>query len=117
MAAAVAQAGATHVLPFCEPMRQVGADPTKVVRECVQMFAGWEQRPYVTAALVRSVEVAHAALRDGADGVIMFWSVFRDMMKHPLTDQWNDTFMTQWKTMHKAGQLEGLPVVLGASPK
>jgi hypothetical protein len=26
------------------------------VRECVQMFAGWDQRPYITAALVRSVE-------------------------------------------------------------
>lgn len=111
-AAAVAQAGATHILPFCEPVKQVGGDPTKLVRECVEMFRGWEQRPYITAALVRSVETAHAALRDGADGIIIFWNVFAELMEHPLTDQWNDTFMDEWKQMHDAGHLKGVPVSL-----
>ncbi|MCH8276452.1 MAG: hypothetical protein IIA50_02765, partial [Bacteroidetes bacterium] len=66
-AAAFAQAGADHILPFCEPVKEMGGDPTKLVRECVRMFSGWEQRPYVMAALVRSVETAYAAFRDGAD--------------------------------------------------
>ena len=60
-AAAVAQAGATHVLPFCDPLKPIGGDPTKLVRECVSMFKGWEQRPYITAALIRSPEPAYAA--------------------------------------------------------
>ncbi|MCY4436687.1 MAG: hypothetical protein OXE05_05065 [Chloroflexi bacterium] len=111
-AAAVAQAGATHILPFCEPVKQMGGDPTKLVRECVRMFAGWENRPYVTAALVRSVETAYAALRDGADGIIIFWPIFQEMLDHPLTDTWNETFMAEWKSMHQAGQLEGVPVRL-----
>ncbi len=111
-AAAVAQAGATHILPFCEPVKAVGGDPTKLVRECVAMFAGWEQRPYITAALVRSVDTAYAALRDGADGIIIFWEVFRDMMQHPLTDEWNGTFMSEWVDMHAAGHLAGIPVRL-----
>lgn len=111
-AAAVAQAGATHVLPFCEPVKQMGGDPTKLVRECVQMFAGWENRPYVTAALVRSVETAYAALRDGADGIIIFWPIFKEMMEHPLTDTWNETFMNEWVAMNDAGLLEGVPVRL-----
>ena len=87
-AAGVAQAGANHILPFCEPVKQMGGDPTKLVRECVQMFSGWEQRPFITAALIRSVDVAHAALRDGADGIIIFWTVFKEMMEHALTDIW-----------------------------
>jgi len=109
-AAAVAQAGANHVLPFCEPVREMGGDPTRLVRECAQMFRGWRQRPLIMAALVRSVETAYAALRDGADEIVIFWQVFRDMLKHPLTDQWNKTFMDEWMAMHKAGLLKGVPV-------
>lgn len=109
-AAAVAQAGAHHVLPFCEPVKEMGGDPTKLVRECVQMFGGWEGRPLIMAALVRSVETAYAALRDGADEIVIFWPVFRDMLSHPLTNTWNKTFMDEWEAMHAAGMLEGVPV-------
>ena len=109
-ACAVAQAGATHILPFCEPVKELGGDPTKLVRECAKTFAGWSDRPSVTAALVRSVDVAYQALRDGADGIIIFWPILREMMLHPLTDQWNHTFKTEWENMHEAGLLEGVPV-------
>jgi transaldolase len=114
-AAAVAQAGANHLLPFCEPVKEVGGDPTKLIRDCVKMFAGWEQRPYIMAALVRSVDVAYAAFRDGADELVTMWTVYRDMMEHPLTEQWNQTFMSEWVAMHEAGMLEGVPVRLGQS--
>ena len=109
-AAAVAQAGATHILPFCEPVKEVGGDPTQLVRECVAMFRGWEHRPFITAALVRSVDTAYRALRDGADGIIIFWNIFQEMMKHPLTETWNQTFLDEWNAMHEAGLLEGVPV-------
>ena len=111
-AAAVAQAGANHILPFCEPVKEFGGDPTKLIRECAEMFSGWEQRPFIMAALVRSVEVAYAAFRDGADELVTFWTVYRDMMEHPLTEIWNKTFMDEWLAMHKAGLLEGLPTRL-----
>ena len=111
-AAAVAQAGAHHILPFCEPVKEMGGDPTQLVRECVKMFSGWEQRPYVMAALVRSVDTAYAAFRDGADELVTFWTIYRDMMEHPLTDIWNKTFMDEWLEMHEAGKLEGVPVRL-----
>ncbi len=109
-AAAVAQAGATHILPFCEPVKEVGGDPTQLIRECVAMFRGWEHRPFVTAALVRSADTAYRALRDGADGIIIFWNIFQEMMKHPLTETWNQTFLDEWNSMHHAGLLEGVPV-------
>ncbi len=111
-AAAVAQTGVDHILPFCDPVREMGGDPTKLIRECVQMFSGWEQRPYVMAALVRSVETAHAAFRDGADELVTMWTVYRDMLNHPLTDHWNKVFMDEWIDMHENGLLEGVPVKL-----
>ena len=95
-AAAVAQAGVDHLLPFCDPVKAVGGDPTQLIRECVQMFRGWGQRPYIMAALVRSVETAHAAFHDGADELVTMWTVYRDMMDHPLTEEWNKTFMDEW---------------------
>ena len=112
-AAAVAQTGVDHILPFCEPIKEMGGDPTKLVRECVTMFSGWEHRPFVMAALVRTVETAYAAFRDGADELVTMWTVYRDMLEHPLTDIWNKTFMDQWLEMHEAGKLEGVPVTLG----
>ena len=111
-AAAVAQAGVDHILPFCEPVKEAGGDPTLLVRECARMFRGWEQRPFIQAALVRSVETAHAAFRDGADELVTFWGVYKDMMEHPFTTQWNKTFLDEWVTMHENGNLEGVPVTL-----
>jgi len=72
------------------------------------MFAPWRQRPFVTAALVRSVETATAALAAGADGIIVFWPIFRDLLEHPLTATWNDTFAGEWRQMQEAGLLEGV---------
>ncbi len=109
-ASAAALAGATHVLPFCEPVKELGGDPTELVRDCVKVFSGWTERPRVTAALVRSVEVAHLAIRDGADGIIVFWPIYEQMLAHPLTDQWNGTFRGQWDAIHGAGLMEGIPV-------
>ena len=109
-AAAVAAAGVTHILPFCEPFKDVGGDPTELIRDCREMFDGWSDRPFITAALVRSVETADAALRDGADGIIVFWPIFKDMMQSHLTDEWNKTFLDEWNSMYDATLLEGLPV-------
>ncbi len=109
-AAAVAQAGVDHILPFCEPVKEAGGDPTKLIRECVAMFDGWQQRPFIMAALVRTVETAYAAFRDGADELVTMWTVYRDMMDHPLTAQWNKIFLDEWQDMHTKGLLEGVPV-------
>ena len=72
------------------------------------MFSGWENRPYISAALVRSVDTAYAALRDGADGIIIFWNVYEEMLSHPMTDQWNDIFLNEWNEMAQAGLLKGV---------
>ena len=112
-AVAVAQAGVTHVLPFCEPYRDVSGDPTKLIRQMRQVFAGWDQRPYITAALVRSTDTAHAALRDGADGIIVFWPIFEQMLQSKLTDEWNTIFLNEWNAMDDAGLLAGVPYSQG----
>ena len=108
--AAVAQAGVDHILPFYDPVREMGGDPTKLTRDCARRFSGWDDRPYIMAALVRSVETAHAAFRDGADELVTMWTVYRDMLDHPLTDHWNQVFLNEWFDMHQSGLSAGVSV-------
>ena len=107
-----AQAGADHILPFCEPFKDLGLSPTKLVKDCYETFKNWKERPKITAALVRSPDVANSALRDGADGIIIFWPVYDEILKNPLTDKWNNIFMDEWKIMNKHGHLKDLPTNL-----
>ena len=109
-AAAVASAGVDHILPFCEPVKEMGGDPTQLVRECAAMFKQWQRRPLIMAALVRSAETTYMALRDGADEVVIFWPVFQEMLQHSLTNTWNETFANEWKAIYDAGLMEGVPV-------
>ena len=46
----------------------------------------------------------------GPTKLVTMWTVYRDMMDHPLTAQWNKTFMDEWVDMHQSGLLEGVPV-------
>tara|TARA_B100001750_G_C15499096_1_gene596015 strand:+ start:1152 stop:1853 length:702 start_codon:yes stop_codon:yes gene_type:complete len=109
-AVAVAQAGADHILPFCEPFKELGVDPGKLVKECADTFKKWDNGPKITAALVRSVDVAYSAIKNGADGIIIFWPVYKELMENPLTDKWNKLFLDQWNDMFDAGNLKGLPI-------
>ena len=58
---------------------------------------------------MRSKDTAEAALRDGADGIIVFWPIFEEMLQAKFTDEWNTTFLNEWNAMHDAGLLEGVP--------
>ena len=103
-----ANAGVTHVLPFCEPFLDVNKDSTELIREISSTFEGWQNRPFVTAALVRSVATAHKALKDGADGIIIFWPIFKEMIQNKFTDEWNKTFLDHWNGIYDAGNLDDI---------
>jgi transaldolase len=103
-----ANAGVTHLLPFCEPFLDVNKDSTELIREIKSTFEGWKNRPFITAALVRSVETAHKAIIDGADGIIIFWPIFEEMIKSKLTDEWNKTFLDHWDGIYESGNLPGI---------
>ncbi len=103
-----ANAGVTHLLPFCEPFLDVNKDSTELIREMKSTFEGWKNRPFITAALVRSVETAHKAIIDGADGIIIFWPIFEEMIKTKFTDEWNKTFLDHWDGIYESGNLSGI---------
>ena len=103
-----ANAGVTHLLPFCEPFIDVNKDSTELIRELKSTFDGWENRPFITAALVRSVTTAHKAIVDGADGIIIFWPIFEEMIKSKMTDEWNKIFLDNWNDIYDSGNLDDI---------
>ncbi len=103
-----ANSGVDHVLPFCEPFIDVDKDPTQLIREIKSTFNQWENRPFITAALVRSASTAHKAIIDGADGIIIFWPIFEQMIKSKLTDEWNETFLKNWDSIYHEGNLKDI---------
>ena len=103
-----ANAGVTHLLPFCEPFLDVNKDSTELIREMKSTFEGWKNRPFITAALVRSVETAHKAIIDGADGIIIFWPIFEEMIKSKMTDEWNKIFLDNWNDIYDSGNLDDI---------
>ena len=103
-----ANAGVTHLLPFCEPFIDVNKDSTELIRELKSTFDGWENRPFITAALVRSVTTAHKAIKDGADGIIIFWPIFEEMIKSKMTDEWNKIFLDYWHDIYDSGNLDDI---------
>ena len=103
-----ANAGVTHLLPFCEPFIDVNKDSTELIRELKSTFDGWENRPFITAALVRSVTTAHKAIKDGADGIIIFWPIFEEMIRSKMTDEWNKIFLDNWNDIYDTGNLDGI---------
>ena len=103
-----ANAGVTHLLPFCEPFIDVNKDSTELIRELKSTFDGWENRPFITAALVRSVTTAHKAIKDGADGIIIFWPIFEEMIKSKMTDEWNKIFLDNWNDIYDSGNLDDI---------
>tara|TARA_B100001996_G_scaffold60239_2_gene43006 strand:- start:3043 stop:3768 length:726 start_codon:yes stop_codon:yes gene_type:complete len=103
-----ANAGVTHVLPFCEPFLDVNKDSTELIREIKSTFDGWKNRPFITAALVRSVTTAHKAILDGADGIIIFWPIFEEMIRSKMTDEWNKIFLDNWNDIYDSGNLDGI---------
>ena len=72
-AAAVASAGVDHILPFCEPVKEMGGDPTQLIRECAAMFKQWQRRPLIMAALgaVGGDHIHGAAGRRGRGGDLL----------------------------------------------
>ena len=43
----------------------------------------------------------------GADAIVTFPSVYWEMLEHPGTTEWNDTFKGKWDDMEEAGVLDG----------
>jgi transaldolase len=97
-----ARAGATYVSPFLGRVDDLANDGIALLSEICEIYRVQGYETEVLAASLRSPQhVAQAALA-GADVATLPASVFRQMVKHPLTDIGLERFLADWDAYQEA---------------
>lgn len=96
-----AEIGAYIVSPFLGRLDDVGADGMDLLRRICEIYAVQDYETNVLAASLRHpMHVVEAALA-GADIATMPYSVFKQLVKHPLTDIGLDKFLQDWRALQE----------------
>ena len=96
-----AKAGAAYISPFVGRLDDHGADGMELIHEIRAIYDIYDFDTEILAASIRSPAHVKAAAMAGADCSTIPPAVFRDMVKHPLTDRGLETFVSDWA---KTGQ-------------
>jgi transaldolase len=96
-----AEIGAYIVSPFLGRLDDVAADGMDALRKICEIYEvqGYETN-VLAASLRHPMHVVDAALA-GADIATMPYSVFTQLVKHPLTDVGVEKFLQDWKSLQK----------------
>lgn len=96
-----AKAGATFISPFIGRLDDHGADGMDLIQEIRTIYDNYEFDTEILAASIRTAGHVKEAALFGADCATLPPNVFRELIKHPLTDRGLDAFLADWA---KTGQ-------------
>lgn len=96
-----AKAGASYISPFVGRLDDQGADGIELLHEIRTIYDQYDVDTEILAASLRSVPHVKAAALAGSDCATIPPSVFRDLIKHPLTEKGLEVFISDWA---KTGQ-------------
>ncbi|GJL51462.1 MAG: putative transaldolase [Nitrospirales bacterium] len=92
-----AKAGAWCVSPFIGRLDDISSNGMELIRQIVTIFTNYKFSTLVLVASVRSPQhVVEAALAGGHICTLPF-SVFQQLVKHPLTDSGLKKFLADWE--------------------
>tara|TARA_B100001123_G_scaffold427726_1_gene543682 strand:- start:181 stop:855 length:675 start_codon:yes stop_codon:yes gene_type:complete len=99
-----AKAGASYVSPFIGRIDDIGQEGIELI---AQIMTIWNQYPEiktkVLAASIRHPTHVLECLQLGAHTATMPTKIFRQLMKHPLTDSGIERFLADWADVENAG--------------
>ncbi len=96
-----AKAGATYISPFVGRLDDQGAVGMDLILEIRTIYDNYSFDTEILAASLRNTNHVKEAALAGADCATLPPSVFRDLVKHPLTDRGLEQFLSDWA---KTGQ-------------
>tara|TARA_B100001540_G_scaffold257022_1_gene234608 strand:+ start:2230 stop:2892 length:663 start_codon:yes stop_codon:yes gene_type:complete len=100
-----AKAGATYVSPFIGRIDDTGHDGMTLIAEIMET---WNNYPDIStkvlAASIRHPTHVLQCIQLGAHTATMPTKIFRQLVKHPLTDKGIDGFMKDWAEVEAAGK-------------
>ncbi len=92
-----ARAGAAYVSPFLGRVDDISWDGGELLREIVELLQVQDLPVRVIAASIRHPRHVTEAALLGADIATMPYAVFKQLLKHPLTDIGLKRFMEDWE--------------------
>lgn len=96
-----ARAGATYVSPFIGRFTDISQDGVSLVADIAEIFSIHDISTEIIAASIRTpMDVVNAA-KVGADIATIPYKLFKQMVKHPLTDAGIERFLEDWKKVPK----------------
>lgn len=96
-----AKAGAWCVSPFIGRLDDVSSDGMALIRQIVTIYNNYDYKTKVLVASVRHPQHVVEAALAGGHICTMPYSVFQQLVKHPLTDIGLKKFLADWDAMGK----------------
>ncbi len=93
-----ARAGARYVSPFIGRIDDVSVDGVQLVREIAEIFRLHQIETEIIAASIRGPRNVVEAAKAGAHIATIPYKVFKQMLKHPLTDIGLRQFLADWES-------------------
>ena len=96
-----AKAGAWCVSPFIGRLDDISSNGMELIRQILTIYRNYDYKTQVLVASVRHPQhVVEAALAGGHIRTMPF-SIFQQMVKHPLTDSGLKKFLADWEAQAK----------------
>lgn len=96
-----AKAGAWCVSPFIGRLDDISQNGMELIRQIITIYKNYDFKTQVLVASVRHpLHVVEAALA-GGDICTMPYSVFQQLVKHPLTDSGLKKFLADWNAQRQ----------------
>ncbi len=96
-----AKAGAWCVSPFIGRLDDVSSDGMALIRQIVTIYKNYDYKTKVLVASVRHPQHVVEAALAGGHICTMPYTVFQQLVKHPLTDIGLKKFLADWDAMGK----------------
>ena len=96
-----AKAGASYVSPFVGRLDDISEFGMNLIRDIVDIYKNYGFNTEVLVASVRHPLHVVEAGKAGAHVVTMPYKVFKQLVKHPLTDIGLERFLSDWKNLKK----------------
>lgn len=94
-----AKAGATYVSPFLGRLDDISSDGMILIEDIFDVFTNYGIDTEIIAASVRTPMHVLQITKCGADIATVPYKVFKQMLKHPLTDIGIEKFLADWETV------------------
>ena len=94
-----AKAGAWCVSPFIGRLDDVSSDGMELIRQILSIYDNYQFNTQVLVASVRTPQQVVEAALAGGHICTMPYSIFQQLVKHPLTDMGLKKFLSDWEKM------------------